>query len=241
AVTATVGATEALARLRTPNAGKITQLRDTITAIMSAFSDVAGGPTSDDAREAANEWNDDASKILALVSTGVDALTKLGDFERPTDQAVKSFRDVAQFVVNVMTQVAADSSLVAVVSAGVWSDGAGNIFAALSTGVDALSKLDEFERPTDQAVKSFRDIAQFVVNIFAQVAADSELGPVADAAQWSDDALKILSMVGTGVDALTKLGEFTRPTDQALRSFRDVSQFFVNLIVQLAADSDAKG
>lgn len=241
AVTATVGATEALARLRTPNAGKITQLRDTIQAIMSAFAGVAGEPSSDDAKKAAQEWNDNASSILSLVSTGVDALTKLGTFERPTDQAVKSFRDVAQFVVNVMSQVAADTSLQAVVAAGVWADGAGKIFQALGTGVDALSKLGDFERPTDQAVRSFRDVAQFLVNLFAQVAADSEAGPVADAGIWADNAIKIMTLVGSGVDALTKLGEFERPTDQAVRSFRDVAQFFVNLIVQLAADSDTKG
>lgn len=240
AVVATVNATEALARLRTPNAGKITQLRDAIQAIMSAFADLQGGPTTEEATKAAQDWQDNAGRILSLVGTGVDSLSKLATFERPTDQAVLSFRDVAQFVVNVMAQVAHDTSLSAVVAAGVWSDGAGKIFAALGSGVDALSKLDSFERPTDQAVNSFRDVAQYVVNVFAQVAADSELGPVADAGTWADSAIKIVTLIGTGVDSLSKLEDWERPSDQAVASFRDVAQFFVNMIAQVAADTDKK-
>jgi TP901 family phage tail tape measure protein len=238
AVTATVGATEALATLRTPNAGKITQLRDSIQAIMSAFEGVAGEPRSEDAKKAAEDWQSNASSILSLVSSGVDSLTKLGTFKRPTDKAITDFRDVSQFLINVMTQVAHDTSIGAVIAAGAWADGAGKIFASVAQGIDALSGLDKFTRPTDQAVNSFRDVAQYVVNLFAQVAADGEAGPVEDAGKWADSAVKILQVIGTGVDALTGLNKFTRPTDQALQSFRDVSQFWVNLIVEVASHSE---
>jgi hypothetical protein len=169
----------------------------------------------------------------------VDALLKLRDFRLPSDRAATDFRDISQFVVNLLAQVAADIEDEALPKAKEWADTASAIFGALSSGVDALTKLHEFERPTDQAVASFRDVAQYTVNLLAQVAADIEGQALPKAEAWANTATAIFGALSSGVEAFGKLGDFERPTDAALASFRDAAQQAVNLIAEVAATTDA--
>lgn len=237
AVTSASAALTALRTLRGPTAEGIVAFRDTTRTVVDAVAAVAADSNAQ-AVAAAAEYSDSAGKIVSFVKTATDALTGLRSFVRPTDEAVNSFRDVAQYLVNVFAQVTADGELAAVQDAALYADGAEQIFQLVKTATDALTGLRAFQRPTDQAVNSFRDVAQYLVNVMAQVAADGELGPVQDAADWAEGAGKIVAFVSAGAEALTKLRDFERPTDQAVRSFRDVAQYTINLLAQVAADSE---
>lgn len=230
-------ALEKLGNFKRPTDQAIRDFRDVSQYLIAVMLEVAQD-SDQDLTEAGATWAESAGKVYASVSAGVDVLTKLQEFRRPTDRAVTDFRDVSQFLVNVMAQVAADAELGPVASAGEWAESAGKVFSSVSSGVDALVKLQTFQRPTDQAVQSFRDVSQFLVNVIAQVAADGEGPAFAGAASWADSAGKIFGALSSGVDALTKLGSFARPTDQAVNSFRDVAQYVVNVMAQVAADSD---
>lgn len=236
-VNATVDALNRLSSFRPPDPRRFQALHDALTPIIAAFGSDAAA-SGEGGLKAAGEYADNASKIVNLISSGADALEKLGDFKRPTDQAIRDFRDVSQFLISVMLEVSKDTDAKLVEAGSVWAEGAGKIFASVSSGVDTLTKLQEFRRPTDRAVTDFRDVSQFLVNVMAQVAADAELGPVASAGEWAESAGKVFSAVGSGVDALIKLQDFQRPTDQAVKSFRDVSQYLVNVIAQVAADGE---
>jgi TP901 family phage tail tape measure protein len=233
AVEATADAMARLREFRAPDPRQFEKLRGSLLPILDAFAADAAGRGD---LEAANGWADHVGKVVSAVSGGVDALVKLRDFKRPSDRAIEDFRDASQYLVRVLSQVAADSDQGLTEAGAKWAEAAGKVFAGVSSGVDALVKLQDFRRPTDRAVTDFRDVAQFVVNLMAQVAADIEDQALPKASDWADTAGKIFSAVGTGVDALTKLQDFERPTDQAVESFRDVSQYAVNLLAQVAAD-----
>lgn len=223
-----------LRNFQRPSDQAVSDFRDASQYLVNVILQVAHD-TDTDLTAAGATYAEAAGKMYSSVGTGVDALTKLQRFKRPTDKAVTDFRDVSQFLVNVMAQVAADIEDQALPKAGDWADAASKIFGAVSSGVDALGKLDQFQRPTDQAVNSFRDVSQYAVNLIAQVAADIEDQALPKATAWADTALKIFQAIGSGVDGLSKLEGFERPTDQALRSFRDVTQLAVTLIAQAAA------
>lgn len=234
---------EALTRLRDyrrPSDKALTDFRDSSQYVLNLLAQVAADAELDAVADAGS-WAESAGKVFQAVGQGVDALIKLQDFERPTDQAVKSFRDVSQFLVNVIAQVAADGEGPAFEGAAAWAESAGKIFATLSSGVDALAKLSDFERPTDQAVKSFRDVAQFVVNVLAQVAADSERTAVAAAGDYAESAAKVLALVGAGAEGLMQLGDFARPTDQAVRDFVAATVAVVAAIARVAAEMEPEG
>jgi len=237
AVTATVEALDRLATFKAPDPRRFQALHDALLPILSAFAGDAAG-SSEESLKLTGQWADNANKLVSLVSSGADALGKLRDFKRPSDEAINAFRDVSQYLLAVMLQVASDTDAKLVEAGAKWAEGAGKIYASVGQGVDVLTKLQNFRRPTDRAVTDFRDVSQFLVNIMAQVAADAELGPVADAGKWADSAGKVFGAVGSGVDALVKLQTFVRPTDQAVKSFRDVSQYLVNVIAQVAADGE---
>lgn len=237
-VAAAVSATtDALAKLRTfraPNPAQFAKLRGALLPVVDLFA--ADATARGEGTKAAADWAEQVSKIVGMVGTGVDALSKLSDFQRPSDQAVRDFRDVSQFVGNVLSRVAHDSDADLTEAGATYAEAASTIYSSVGTGVDALVKLQDFKRPTDKAVTDFRDVSQYVVNLLAQVARDIDADALPDAAAWADTASKIFGALGSGVDALTKLHDFERPTDQAVGSFRDVSQYVVNLLAQVAAD-----
>lgn len=237
AINAGIDALGKMRDFKRPADQAVKDFRDVSAFLVRVMLEVATS-TDADMLDAGKKWAEAAGAIFASVGQGVEALTKLGTFRRPIDKAVTDFRDVSQFLVNVMQQVAADGDLGAAADGAAWAESAGSIFSSVSTGVEALTKLQDFARPTDQAVKSFRDVAQFLVNIMAQVAADMESDAMVAAGKYADDAGKIVSLLSNGVDALAKLDGFARPDDKAVQDFRDVSQFLVNLIAAVAAVSE---
>lgn len=235
AVNATADALQRIRAVRPPEPGQFERFRAATLPILDAFAE-DGASRGEDAASAASRWAESAQKVFGAVSSGADALAKLRDYVRPADRAILDFRDASQFLTNLMVQVAQDSDQEITEAGAIWAEAAATIFQAVGSGVDALTKLTGFKRPTDKAATDFRDISQFVVNLIAQVAADIEDHALPKAHDWAETASAIFSALSGGVDALTKLHGFERPTDRAVESFRDVAQYTVNLLAQVAAD-----
>ena len=80
-----------------------------ITPKALTVSGVTAGNKTYDGTKAAADYAEQLGKIVAAVGVGVDTLGKLRNFQRPSDQAVSDFRDVSQYLVNVILQVAHDT------------------------------------------------------------------------------------------------------------------------------------
>lgn len=232
--------TEALTGLRSftaPDPGRFRALNDALGPVMAGFA-ADSAALSKQAQEGASAYAETVSKVVGAVAAATTALGGLREFRRPSDQAINSFRDSAQYLINTMAQVAADSDQKFVTAGADYAEAATKVVSFVSAATQALVGLQRFKRPSDRAILDFRDSAQFLINVMQQVAADGEQQAVSAAGDYADSALKVVQFVSAATSALTGLTDFVRPTDQAVRSFRDVAQFAMNLIAQVAADGE---
>ena len=164
---------------------------------------------------------DTASKGMGVVSSGVDALTKLKDFVKPADGAVDSFVDSLQYVINKLGDIASKWAVDSIAILGMFSDSTTKAMSMVSVAIDSLMKLKDFQKPSDVAMQSFVDALDYLTDKLRRVIAKWDINALSLAASFGEHTGKMVEGIGKTVDTLSKLVDFKRPMDDAINSFFD--------------------
>jgi len=187
------------------------------------------------ALSAAVEFALSAGKILEAIGKGVEGLNALSSFVAPTHDAFVQFRIAVQTAVGSMAYTAQLMATTPVSSAVAFATSAGTILDVIGKGVESLEKLAAFDAPLHQSFVDFRLAVQTAVGSMAYAAAQMANVPIAAAVQFASSAGQILDIVGKGVDALTKLVDFTAPAHEAFAQFRIAISTLVGSIAYTAS------
>jgi hypothetical protein len=235
-----VDALNALADFARPSDDAIGRFKFATEFLVQSLGDTAALMDADFVAAAA-VWSEGAGKSLAILKVGVDGLTALIDFRRPTDQAIGAFKFATEFLIRSLGDSAAVMGADFAAAAGKWSESAGKGLALLGNGVKGLSELADFQRPTDAAIGAFKFAVEFLVQSVGDSAAVMDKDFVAAAAAWSDGAGKALAIIGNGVDGLTKLADFVAPSSQAIDAFAAAVAYLVRRFGEVAVQMGTEG
>jgi TP901 family phage tail tape measure protein len=235
-----VDALNALADFVRPTDEAIGRFKFAVEFLVRSLGDSAATMDADFVVAAA-AWSEGAGKALAILKAGVDGLTALVDFKRPTDAAIGAFKFATEYLVQSVGDSAAVMDADFVAAAGKWSEAAGKALALLGNGVKGLSELADFQRPTEQAIGAFKFAVEFLVQSVGDSAAVTDKDFVAAAAAWSDGAGKALAIIGNGVDGLTKLADFVAPSDRAIDAFAAAVSYLVRRFGEVAVQMGTEG
>jgi TP901 family phage tail tape measure protein len=230
----------ALADFVRPTDQAIADFKFAVEFLVRSLGDTAATMDADFVAAAA-AWSEGAGKALGILKAGVDGLTALIDFKRPTDAAIGAFKFATEFLVRSVGDSAAVMDGDFVAAAGKWSESAGKALALLGNGVKGLSELADFQRPTDQAIGAFKFATEFLLQSLGDSAAVMDADFVAAAAKWSDGAGKALAIIGNGVDGLTKLADFVAPSDRAIDAFAAAVSYLVRRFGEVAVQMGTEG
>lgn len=156
----------------------------------------------------AQSFSEGAIKVIAVVGVGVDALNKLGTLAAPTQGAFLNFSTQVSFLVFRMGQAGAAMSVDIVAAAAQFSEGAGKVLGLLGTGVEGLMKLSDLTAPVPGVFLRFSEMVGDLVLRMGQVASQFSADAVKSASVFAEGAGKVISIIGGGVDAFTKLDTF---------------------------------
>jgi TP901 family phage tail tape measure protein len=229
-----VEALTALGTFKVPHSDRAGIFAGALVPVVQSFVDSAA-QFKEEALKVAGTFADAAGKVVGVVKGGVDALSALSDFVRPSDEAIGRFKFAVEFLVHSLGDTAAMFESDFVAGAAVFSEGAGKALGILKAGVDGLTALIDFKRPTDAAIGAFKFATEFLVRSLGDSAAVMDTDFAAAAGKWSESAGKGLALLGNGVKGLSELADFRRPTDAAIGAFK----FAVEFLVQSVGDSAA--
>lgn len=188
--------------------------------------------------EHAKTFSDAAGKAVAILDTGVKGLSALSDFKRPSDQAIGDFKFAVELLVRSLGDSAALMDASFTTHAGTFAEAAGKAVGILDTGVKGLSALSDFRRPSDQAIGDFKAAIESLVRALGDSAALMDPTFLQHATSFTDTAGKAIGILGAGVDGLTKLSGFKRPSDQAIGDFKVAVEGLVRALGDSAAIMD---
>jgi hypothetical protein len=170
---------------------------------------------------AAVEFSTGAGKVLDVLSKGVDGLNKLRTMAAPIPGSFAAFALYTLVVVTRMSEVAGQIDGAAVASAGRFADGAGKVLGILSSGVDGLTKLATLGAPVPGMFQSFAVQVFAIVLRISEVAGWLSTEAVTAAATFAEGAGKVIGIIGSGVEAFTKLAKVAAVPEAALTIFAE--------------------
>lgn len=178
----------------------------------------------------ASQFAEGGGKVLGILGTGVDGFTKLATMGEAVPGMFQRFAIQVFALVQRMAEVAGWMSAQAVASAAVFADGAGKVIAIIGSGVDGFLKLTTFQGISKQSMDAFAVAVQLAVATIGYIGSLFAVEGVAAAAVFADGAVKIVALIGGGVDSLVKLASFQGVTQDMLNIFAHSIQITVATI-----------
>jgi hypothetical protein len=157
---------------------------------------------------AAAVFAENVGKILAPISTAVDAFAKLKDLVTPTHGTVDAFRAALQYVLGELIVATYSFGPKSIAAAAVFAESVGKIIGVIGPAIDAFAKLPDLVVPSHAAVSQFGQTLRTVVAMMRAVSESAKLEFVQAAAVFAESAGKIIAIIGPGVDGFSKLAEF---------------------------------
>jgi phage-related protein len=189
---------------------------------------------------AAAAFADTTGKIVAVIGTGVDAFKKLETFTLPALALFDAFSLAMGRAVGYVIRVANWFAGQPMASAVQFADTAGKIISVIGSGVDSLAKLKDFQPVTAESVATFTNAMALFVGMFINSVRGFNLDVTAEAGKFAESAGKIVGIVGSGVDGLTKLADFREVTGASVDLFNESLTMFVARFAANAALFDAE-
>jgi len=161
-----------------------------------------------------------ASKLIDVVSRGVDAFGKLSQLGTIPQGAVQRFADSimgALTVFSAMTQTWDKASMSA---ASQFTKKAGDVVDMLAKGVDFLLKLQTLQAIPAQAIHAFVSALDLTMRELVAISTQQMRIGLMGAVEFAGGAGKLLEVVGKGVESLSKLSTFQAVPLTAFLAFR---------------------
>jgi len=209
-----------------PSGDQLGGLSGMIAAMVGAI-EAAGRNFSEEGLKAAGVFADAGSKIMGLVKAGVDALAGLVNFVAPSQANVAAFKFATESLVLSLGDSAALMAGDFVARAATWAEAAGKSLGILKTGADGLTALLGFKAPSEANISDFKFATEFLMRSLGESAAVMQTDFARAAAVWSEGAGKALAILKPGVEGLTLLTTFERPTNEAIGAFKFATEHLV--------------
>lgn len=168
---------------------------------------------------AAVQFAEASAKMLDTLGKGVEGLTKLATFQAVPLAAFVAFRAALTSAVYTFTQAAALFSAAGVDAAATFAQGAGKMLGIIGSAVDGLTKLATFQGVSQDAFVLFGAALYATVGQFVEFASEFDAKAVEAAGVFAGGAGKMLGIIGSAVDGLTKLADFQGVGDAAIAAF----------------------
>ena len=169
--------------------------------------------------EALNALADLADKMIGVLSDGVDAFGKLGSFGGVSAEIMTRFGDTLAKVVGMINVIAGWFKNESLDAAGEFADTSSTILSMIGDAIDAFKVLPDLVVPSAAAVAQFGDALAKVVGWINVIAGWFKGQPLADAADFADNAATILDMIGGAVESLNAIADLVVPTPAAVTAF----------------------
>jgi len=187
----------------------------------------------------ATAFADSSGKMLDIVGKGADSLQKLADFAGVSSAAFLAFRAALNSAIYTFTQAADHWSAAPITAAVQFAQASSTILDTIGKGVDGITKLGSFQGVPLAAFAAFRTALNSAVYTFTQAAAQFDAAGVAAAATFATGAGKMLGIIGSAVDGLTKLAAFQGVSEDAFITFGAALYATVGQFVEFASEFDA--
>mgnify|MGYP000989608577 CR=1 FL=1 len=182
---------------------------------------------------------DGAGKALAIISGAVDGFLKLRTLAPVPAEAWGYFADGLTQSLFILVTIANQYMPKAIELAGQFGEGAGKALAIISGAVDGFLKLATFQGVPASAMAAFQVALQGAIAAIGAVAQQWTAEAIAAAATFAESAGKVVSIIGGGVDGLTKLIEFKSPPEKTIEALRVSLDLALTAISGLAASWDS--
>jgi hypothetical protein len=182
----------------------------------------------------ATRFADTVGKVIAPIATAVAAFASLADLVVPARATVGQFGDALALVVGNINVVASWFQQKSVDVGAKFADGAGKMLSIVGPALEAFKKLPDLVVPSRTAVGQFGGALALVVGNIAHVATWFNAQAVTAGAAFAESAGKILALIGSGVDALSKLTTFVGIPQIAVTRFGQALQQSLVVLVAIA-------
>lgn len=157
-----------------------------------------------DGVEVAAQFAESVGKILDPISTGVDAFTSLREYEGVASAQMQMIFHDMQQATALMVAISQNADKDGVEAAAKFSESVGKVFDALSSGVDALSSLREYESVPQERMSAF---ANDMMTAFTMIdgLANTALGIQGRGDVWQKALESFANSIRAGIDAIASL------------------------------------
>ncbi len=222
-----------------PAPGVIQEFADVLGWLVSRFV-MVGQWFNGQALGAATAFAAAVGQIVAVVSAGVDAMLKLGEFVRPAPGVISTFVNVLGWLVSQFVTVGGWFSGPALTAATAFADSAGKVVGVIGAAVDGLLKLGAFVRPAPGVIQEFTTVVWWLVSRFAEAAAWMGQRGMPAAAAFADSAGKVLGVLKSGVEGLNELRTFGPLAYEPVVAFGNAVGGVIWLMYMVAEDVGQK-
>lgn len=172
-----------------------------------------------DAVVAAGLFAESVGKVLSIIGAGAEGFTKLADFKAVSETAIAYFVEAVKFTIDQFVLIASTFEAEGLAAAGMFAESVGKVVATIGAGVEGFTKLNDFQGVGMNAIGYFANAVANIVTQMAMLAAQFNVDAVAAAAIFSDGVGKVLAIIGSGVEGLSKLADFGPVSDVAIANF----------------------
>lgn len=229
AISSSMEALDALADFEKPSDDAINSFLDATQYVTNKLGDISGKWSEQNLAHVAL-FAESTGTQMEMVSKAADALGGLVDFKKPSDDAMNSFVDATDYLTDKFRGVAAKWDQDSLDSAAMYGEGTGKLLDGVGKATDLLGKLVDFKKPSDVAMQSFVDAVDYISDLFRRVVVKWDKESVESAAIYGEGMGKMLSEVGKATDSLQHIGDFKKPSDEAMRSFADALDYQTDML-----------
>lgn len=213
-----VGAFQKLRNMAAVPLSSIANFTDTLFTAMRLFGEAVATFTRG-AIASASLFAFKANQFIETMSAAIDMIVKLQDFKGVAPQAIRDFADAFDLAIKELVRIAQFQTMLAMLHAKQFADNAGEIVKVIGVGVDALTKLRNFARPSVEAIWSFSAALADTVFAFQSLGGKFSGDMLSAASAFAEGVGKVVAVIGSGVEGLAALKDFARPGIDAIWAF----------------------
>lgn len=183
---------------------------------------------------AAAEFAQSAGTMIGIISGAVDAFTKLNELKAVPGAAWQAFSAALAQTVVIIRQIATGWTKEAIELVGMFSEGAGKAIAIIGGAVDGFVKLFDLKAVPAASFTAFEDGLRAALLIIGNISAKWTPEAITLVAQFADGAGRAIAIVGTGVDAFTKLADMKDIAPAAMYAFQAALDTVILIIAAIS-------
>lgn len=173
--------------------------------------------------------------LVDLVSKGVDAFGKLRGLGTISTGAIHQFADTLQSAMTAFGEMTLRWDKAMMSAASQFTRKSGDVIDLMSKGVEMLGKLKDFEEVPADVFRSFSTALEAAILEIVRISTFANRQLLTHAQSFSEGAIKVIAVIGVGVDALNKLGTLAQPTAGAFLNFSTQVSYLVFRMGQAGA------